>query len=247
MRTWTRPCANVTHSPHALSQGTPHTSRFGHVCPRASQARTRLTSATTRRSAVLRERPSQAGILCDLEVFWGSEWGSDDGDVSCTGNIPMARGAEGRDWRGSPTWGQTCGNGETCIQSKLGERPPPSREGRGSPWAFPSAPAVAWPQVVEGPREVFVPWVAGEGREKPQVNFLKRLVFSSEGAEREGERGSQAGSTASAEPDARLDPTNREIVTRAEIKSRTFNRLSHPRAPQSQTAYSNLRKPAPGV
>ena len=66
-----------------------------------------------------------------------------------------------------------------------------------------------------------------------KVNFLKRLVFSSEGAEREGERGPQAGSMASAEPDARLDPTNREIVTRAEIKSRTFNRLSHPRAPES--------------
>ena len=34
------------------------------------------------------------------------------------------------------------------------------------------------------------------------------------------------------EPDTGLDPTNREIVTRAEIKSHTLSRLSHPGAPR---------------
>ena len=48
------------------------------------------------------------------------------------------------------------------------------------------------------------------------------------GAEREGEREYHAVGT---EPDAGLDLTNREIVTRAEIKSGTLNRLSHPGAP----------------
>ena len=37
--------------------------------------------------------------------------------------------------------------------------------------------------------------------------------------------------TVSPEPDAGLEPTNREIMTWAETKSRTLNRLSHPGAP----------------
>ena len=39
------------------------------------------------------------------------------------------------------------------------------------------------------------------------------------GAEREGEREFQAGSTPSTEPDAGLDPRNHEIMTSAKIKS----------------------------
>ena len=34
------------------------------------------------------------------------------------------------------------------------------------------------------------------------------------------------------EPDAGLKPTNREIVTRAEIKRRMLKQLSHPGAPK---------------
>ena len=50
--------------------------------------------------------------------------------------------------------------------------------------------------------------------------------------QREGERESQAGSTLSAEPEARLNPmTDCEIMTWAEIKSQILNRLSHPGAP----------------
>ena len=48
------------------------------------------------------------------------------------------------------------------------------------------------------------------------------------GAEREGER-IIAGSAWT--PDAGLKPTNPEIMTRAQIKSQTFNGLSHPGAP----------------
>ena len=36
------------------------------------------------------------------------------------------------------------------------------------------------------------------------------------------------------EPNVGFDPTNHEIVTRAEIKSRTLNRLGHPGAPVTQ-------------
>ena len=45
------------------------------------------------------------------------------------------------------------------------------------------------------------------------------------GAKRKGERESQAGA-ASMEPDAGLRPTNREIVTWAEIQSQMPNRLN---------------------
>ena len=38
-----------------------------------------------------------------------------------------------------------------------------------------------------------------------------------------------------AEPDAGLELTNREIMTRAEIKSQTLNQLSHPGAPKGTT------------
>ena len=54
------------------------------------------------------------------------------------------------------------------------------------------------------------------------------------GAERERERGDRIPSrllTVSTEPDARLELTNREIVTSAEIESWMLNRLSHPDTP----------------
>ena len=53
------------------------------------------------------------------------------------------------------------------------------------------------------------------------------------GAEREGERESQAGSMLLAQSDERLELTNSEIVTWAKIKSQTLNQLSHPGAPPS--------------
>ena len=52
-------------------------------------------------------------------------------------------------------------------------------------------------------------------------------------AEREGKRenSKQALCAVHPEPDTGLELRNHEIVTRAEIKSRTLNRLSHPGAP----------------
>ena len=51
------------------------------------------------------------------------------------------------------------------------------------------------------------------------------------GREREkGERIPSRLCTVSAEPDVGLDPTNHEIMTRAEIKSQTLNQVS-PRVP----------------
>ena len=55
--------------------------------------------------------------------------------------------------------------------------------------------------------------------------------MSGEGAEREGETESEEGSRlrgVSTEPDTRLELTNHEIMTRAEVG---LNRLSHPGAP----------------
>ena len=49
--------------------------------------------------------------------------------------------------------------------------------------------------------------------------------------EREGERILSRLCAVSAEPDMALDLTNRVIMTSAEIKSQTLNRLSHPGAP----------------
>ena len=48
--------------------------------------------------------------------------------------------------------------------------------------------------------------------------------------EREGERIPSSLRAVSAEPHAELERTNREIVTRAEIKSQTLDRLSPPGA-----------------
>ena len=72
--------------------------------------------------------------------------------------------------------------------------------------------------------------------------FLNVHLFSRErqsvsrgGAEREGGTESKAGSRVWAvvtEPDVGLEPTNREILTWAEIKSRMLNCLSHPGAPR---------------
>ena len=52
---------------------------------------------------------------------------------------------------------------------------------------------------------------------------------SKEEAEREGKRENPCAD--STEPDAGLDPVNHEIMTRAEVKGQTLNRLSHPGAP----------------
>ena len=60
--------------------------------------------------------------------------------------------------------------------------------------------------------------------------FTLRETGSREGAEKEGETESQ-NPTDRAEPDAGLKFVNHEIMTLAEIKSRTLNRLSHPGAP----------------
>ena len=54
--------------------------------------------------------------------------------------------------------------------------------------------------------------------------------------ERDRERGERIPSrlcTLSAEPEAGLDLINYEIMTRAETKSKMFNRLSHPGAPST--------------
>ena len=51
-------------------------------------------------------------------------------------------------------------------------------------------------------------------------------------AEREGDRIPSRLCTSGTEPDVGLEPTNCEIVTSAKIKSRTPNRLNHPRAPK---------------
>ena len=64
--------------------------------------------------------------------------------------------------------------------------------------------------------------------------YFERETERERDRERGRERESQAGSMLSAEPNAGLDPTNREIMTRAEIKSRTLNGLSHPASPPSQ-------------
>ena len=52
------------------------------------------------------------------------------------------------------------------------------------------------------------------------------------GAERERERESRAELRRELEPTG-LEPTNREIMTRAEIKSWTLDRLSHPAPPDT--------------
>ena len=63
----------------------------------------------------------------------------------------------------------------------------------------------------------------------------ERHSMSRGGAEREDDTESKAGSrlwAVSTEPDVGLRPRNLEIMTWAEIKSRTLNWLSHPGAPQ---------------
>ena len=60
----------------------------------------------------------------------------------------------------------------------------------------------------------------------------ERERMSRGGAERQGEKEFQAGSTlpASTEPEVGLELTDHEIMTWAKIKSRTLNQLSHPGA-----------------
>ena len=52
------------------------------------------------------------------------------------------------------------------------------------------------------------------------------------GVEGDGKRESQADLALSMEPDMTLLSHDPEIMTRAEIKSRTLNQLSHPGAPK---------------
>ena len=65
--------------------------------------------------------------------------------------------------------------------------------------------------------------------------------MSGEGAERERERGRERIPSrllaVSAEPNAELDPTNREIMMSAEIKSQMPNLLSHPGAPTTHVLF----------
>ena len=70
-------------------------------------------------------------------------------------------------------------------------------------------------------KNVYLFWGGGE-----------RERVSREGAEREGKKESEAGSTLPVQrPNEGLEPTNREIVTWAEIKGGMLNQLSHPGAP----------------
>ena len=62
------------------------------------------------------------------------------------------------------------------------------------------------------------------------IFYLERERASTRGAERGGGRTPSRLRTVSAEPDAGLDPTNREIMTGAKTKSQTLNRMS-PQAP----------------
>ena len=72
-------------------------------------------------------------------------------------------------------------------------------------------------------------------RERERAHACARV--SGGGAERQGERESQAGSMLSAKPDMGLDP--RTVRSRPErIKSRTLNLLSHPDAPPPPTKQS---------
>ena len=57
------------------------------------------------------------------------------------------------------------------------------------------------------------------------------------GAEGEGERESQAAPPSH----VGLEPTNHEIMTRAETKSQTLNQLSHPVAPLEIQTFSSSR------
>ena len=61
------------------------------------------------------------------------------------------------------------------------------------------------------------------------------------GAEREGEKESQAASALSAEPDAGLGLTNCETPTPTEIKSRLLNQLSPPGTPHTGNYNFSLR------
>ena len=68
---------------------------------------------------------------------------------------------------------------------------------------------------------------------KQVINTKVSTRAQEQGGDREGEREreSQAGSTFSRKPAAGVKPTNREILTWAEIKSQTLHQLNHPGAP----------------
>jgi len=51
----------------------------------------------------------------------------------------------------------------------------------------------------------------------------------------------QADSPLGAEPNKGLDPRTHEITTRAEIKSQSLNRLSHPGVPKVDTFEMNMK------
>ena len=70
----------------------------------------------------------------------------------------------------------------------------------------------------------------------PTLFVNKSLFFRERDRERKRERERERETPSrlhavSAEPDARLDPMNWEIMTSTEIKSGTLNQLSHPGAP----------------
>ena len=78
--------------------------------------------------------------------------------------------------------------------------------------------------------------------------YFKFMYLFLREREHEQRRGSKGGReripsrlcTVSPEPSAGLKPMNREIMTSAEIKSRTFNQLSHPGAPKSHILKINF-------
>ena len=85
------------------------------------------------------------------------------------------------------------------------------------------------------------------------ATFLKKCLFilrerkivSGEGAEREGEGENPRLCTASVGPDVGLESTNRQMMTQAEIKSRTLNRLSHSGTPIVCNFYTKTKNHKP--
>ena len=76
---------------------------------------------------------------------------------------------------------------------------------------------------------------------RPSTFFFLMFIFETDSVSRRGaERENPTRAPAiSAEPDAGAELTNHEIMTRAEIKSRTLNRVSHAGTPR---VYFILRK-----
>ena len=75
--------------------------------------------------------------------------------------------------------------------------------------------------------------------------FWERASTCQGGAEREGERIPARLHTVRVEPDAGLELMNHEIMTWAETKSGTLNRLSHPGVPRSYRILIQNNKDTP--